>query len=63
MLHQDKINLMKFYEDMEGKAKSKIGTTNKKMIDLGVFEEQIKKTYGNKMSEKEIVASFNAIDL
>lgn len=40
---------MKFYEDMEGKAKSKIGTTNKKMIDLNVFEEQIKKTYGSKV--------------
>ena len=52
MLHNDKTNLMKFYDDMEGKAKSKIGNTNKKMIDLNVFEEQMKKIYGSKISEK-----------
>lgn len=63
MMHQDKVNLLKFYEEMEGRSKSKIGTTNKKMIDMNVFEEQIKKYYASKVSEKEIVASFHAIDL
>jgi len=37
---------------MEGKARSKIGNTSKKMIDLNVFEEHIKKTYGSKVGEK-----------
>ena len=62
MLHHDKINLIKFYEEMEGRSKSKIGNTNKKMIDLNTFEEQVKKYYGGKVGEKEIVASFHAID-
>ena len=35
---------------MEGRAKSKVGLTNKKMIDLNVFEEQIKKSWGSKIS-------------
>ncbi|MCB0370228.1 MAG: hypothetical protein KDD45_12600 [Bdellovibrionales bacterium] len=52
MMHQDKINLIKFWEEMEGKAKNKVGQTNKKLIDLNVFEEQIKKYYGGKIGEK-----------
>ena len=39
-----------FWEEMEGRSKSKIGNTNKKMVDLAVFEEQIKKYYGPKVS-------------
>lgn len=62
MMHQDKINLLKFYEEMQGKAKNKT-SANKKIIDLNTYEEQIKKFYSGKISEKEIVASFNAIDL
>lgn len=47
---------------MEGRAKTKTSST-KKIIDLNIFEDQIKKYYAAKVSEKEIVASFNAIDL
>jgi Ca2+-binding EF-hand superfamily protein len=61
MLHQDKVNLVKFYEEMEGKSKSKVGS--KKVIDLNLFEEQLKKHYPAKVTEREIVAAFNAIDL
>ena len=49
MMHQDKINLINFYEEMEGRSKSKIGNTNKKMVDLNVFEEQVKKYYGGRI--------------
>jgi hypothetical protein len=35
---------------MEGKSKSKVGSTNKKCIDLNIFEEQIKKLYAAKVS-------------
>jgi calpain, invertebrate len=52
MMHYDKINLIKFYEEMESRAKGKIGTTNKKMVDLNVFEEQIKKCYAGKVGER-----------
>lgn len=61
MLHQDKVNLVKFYEEMEGKSKSKVGS--KKVIDLNLFEDQLKKTYPAKVTDREIVAAFNAIDL
>ena len=47
---------------MEGRAKTKTSST-KKIVDLNIFEDQIKKYYAAKVSEKENVASFNAIDL
>ena len=37
MMHSDKINLINFYEEMEGRSKSKIGQSNKKMVDMNVF--------------------------
>ncbi len=48
---------------MEGRARGKSKDTSKKQIDLTVFEEQVKKSYGGKLLEREIVGSFNAIDL
>jgi Ca2+-binding EF-hand superfamily protein len=64
MLHSDKVNLIKFYEEMESQSKTKAGnSTVKKTIELNLFSDQIKKSYGGKISEREIVASFNAIDL
>ena len=45
MMHSDKINLIKFYEEMEGRSKSKVGLSNKKLVDLSVFEEQLKKGF------------------
>ena len=44
-MHSDKINLIKFYEEMEGRSKSKVGLINKKLVDLSVFEEQLKKGF------------------
>ena len=49
MMHHDKINLINFYEEMEGRSKSRVGSSNKKMVDLNIFEEQIKKYYGGKV--------------
>lgn len=64
MMHSDKVNLIKFYEEMESKSKTKAGSSAvKKTIELNLFSESIKKAYGAKISEREIVASFNAIDL
>jgi hypothetical protein len=54
---------VQFYEEMEAKYKSKTNQNNKKFIDLNIFGEQIKKSYAGKLSDKEIIASFNAIDL
>jgi hypothetical protein len=51
MLHSDKVNLIKFYEEMESKSKSKL-PSSKKSIELNLFEEQIKKYYGGKISER-----------
>lgn len=63
-MHSDKVNLIKFYEEMESKSKTKAGSSAvKKTIELNLFSESIKKAYGAKISEREIVASFNAIDL
>lgn len=62
LLHSDKINLIKFYEEMEGRAKNR-PNSSRKAIELNLFEEQLKKNYGGKISEREIVAAFHAIDL
>lgn len=62
-MHSDKINLIKFYEEMEGRSKSKVGLSNKKLVDLSVFEEQLKKGFTTRICQKEIVASFNGVDL
>jgi hypothetical protein len=62
MLHNDKVVLTKFYEEMESKSKNNL-KDQKIVIELPVFEEQIKKYYSGRISEREIVASFNAIDL
>ena len=32
-------------------------------IDANIFEEQVKKAYPNKIKEREIIGSFNEIDL
>ena len=37
---------------MEGRSKSKIGGSSKKMIDLNVFEEQVKKKYGGRLGDR-----------
>lgn len=34
---------------MESRSNSKVGLSNKKIVDLNVFEEQIKKSYGSKI--------------
>ena len=48
LMHNDKINLIKFYEEMQSKIKNK--NNNNKIVDLNIFEEQIKKYYGSKVS-------------
>jgi Ca2+-binding EF-hand superfamily protein len=60
LLHTDKVNLLKFYEEMESRVK---GKPSRKAIELNLFEEQVKKNYGGRIGEREIVAAFNAIDL
>lgn len=63
MIHSQRVNLLKFYEEMEGRSNSKMYLNNKKVIDLNVFGEQIKNSYGSKITQREIVALFYAIDL
>lgn len=63
MLYSDHVNLMQFYEEMEAKCRSKTNQNSKQLIDLNVFGEQIKRFYAGKLTDKEIIASFNAIDL
>lgn len=51
MMHSDKVNLIKFYEEMESKSKTKAGSSAvKKTIELNLFSESIKKAYGAKIS-------------
>jgi hypothetical protein len=37
LLHGDKVNLLKFYEEMENRGRPKTGSS-KKVIDLALFE-------------------------
>lgn len=48
---------------MEIKAKTKSGSQGKPCIDLNIFEDQVKKYFAGKLQEREIVGSFNSIDL
>jgi hypothetical protein len=50
LIHVDKMNLQKLYEEMEQKAK--LLSPNNPKVDLNIFEQQIKKHYGDKMQER-----------
>ena len=66
LMLNDKVDLNKFYEEMEVKAKNVSKNSNlqgKSSVDANIFENQIKKLYGKKVNEREIIGAFNEIDL
>ena len=49
MLHSDKVDLQKFYQEMEGLSTNK-SPNGKKLIELNTFEQQIKKYYEGRLT-------------
>ena len=62
LLHSDKVDLQKLYEEMDHRAKGN-KTISKPVVDANIFEYQIKKLYRDKIKEREIIGAFNEIDL
>lgn len=53
LLHTDKVNLIKFYEEMEGRARGKAPNNSnapRRPIDLNLFEEHLKQLYPGRIS-------------
>ena len=53
------VELPKFYEEMEAKARNSSKNSGKAIVDANIFESQIKKSYAKKVSEREIIGAFN----
>lgn len=51
MLHNDKVDLPKFFQEMEGLSTNK-SQTGKKLIELNTFEQQVKKYYQGRLSDR-----------
>jgi hypothetical protein len=60
LIYGEKVDVGKFYDEMKQLARGKNSQAD---VDLAVFEEQVKRYFGGKLQEREIVGAFNQINL